>query len=114
ELSSRTRCPTAIRLGVRVEDFVQFAVVLVHDQDMTVPRTGAPSLDRRIWRNGVWAWIAFRAVLKSDRHQGLCAWNRYEGNSDRASVVQTRSEIRMQADVGANGIDISVGVTVDR
>ena len=85
----------AAALRIRAEQFVQFLVIAVHNQNMTVALSIRPAFNLRPDGDRIRAGVAFVFILEGDGNARRVAGNNNIGNPARRAIVH-RAEIGMQ------------------
>ena len=75
---------------------------------MPFPGALSTAFDRCICRDGILAWIAFVGVIERDRHFRLGVTDFHKRDTDRGAVPCSGPEVRMQAAVRPDSVDIFV------
>src|SRR5581483_1462535 len=111
---SALRVPTAVALRKRTEHFIQFPVVSIDDDHMTIAVSVRAAFDWSV----AWDWIrtriAFGAVRREvDRNAWLRSRHDDIGNAVRHTAIDG-SKIRMQHRIDTDAGDQSRRVRIDR
>src|SRR6185436_21190211 len=100
--------PRSVIAGKRPEHFIEFPVVAIDYQHMSIAIGVWPTFDRRIPRHRIRPRIAFTRVGgEIDRHPRLRTRYHNVGNAVGHAAIE-RAEIRMETVVGTNRRDDSI------